>query len=210
MPKQKKTDKVKEEKVGIFVDGANIFYGLKGRRIDFSNLKKWIAGDRKVSVAAYFNASQKENSTMQNFFAHVKKCGFELYVKQTTKNSITNEWKQSGVDVYLTVISMDYTDKYDTFILVSGDYDYMPLVNRMKNRGKNIEIISFKYCMHPIYKRWPVKYMDDFLAQQEPKKQAVTDAVFEHKEIAKAELVNEIKESAAQKVVNEYQDYKVK
>lgn len=173
MPKQKKINKTEKEKVGIFIDGANIFYGLKGRRIDFSNLKKWIAGDREVSVAAYFNASQKDNSTMQNFFAHVKKCGFTLFVKQTTKNSITNEWKQSGVDVYLTVKAMKHIKNYDTFVLVSGDYDYMPLVDEMKSAGKNIEIVAFKYCLHPIYKRWPVKYMDDFLAQQEQKKESL-------------------------------------
>lgn len=150
-------------KLGIFIDGANIFYGLKDRRMDFTDFKKWIADGREVEVACYFNASQKDREDQQAFFSHVKKSGFRVFVKRTTLNSATGEYKQAGIDVYLAVKAMKFINLFDTFILVAGDYDYTPLINEMQYKKKSIEIVSFEYCLHPIYKQFKVRYIDDYL-----------------------------------------------
>ena len=155
------------ERVGIFIDGANIFYGLKGRTLDFIQFKEWLAKGRIITEASYFNASQKKNSVMNAFFNHVKKAGFRTYIKQTTLNSFTKKYKQAGIDVYLAVKAMRFMDKFDTFILVSGDYDYVPLIEEMKHAGKNIEIVSFEYAMHPIYERFNYRFVDDYLEEQD-------------------------------------------
>lgn len=153
------------ERVGVFIDGANIYYGLKGKRIDYKHFLSWLAEDRQVTEASYFNAWRKDDHAMQEFFAHIRKAGINTYVKATTKNSITGKWKQAGIDVYLAVKAMRFSNNFDTIILVSGDYDYMPLIDEMRRWGKNIEIVSFDYALHPIYKRWRVRLMDEYVAR---------------------------------------------
>jgi uncharacterized LabA/DUF88 family protein len=156
------------ERVGIFIDGANIFYGMKGKLLDFEKFKSWLADGREATEASYFNACQKDNEEMQKFFNYVKATGFKVYVKQTTLNSVTHEYKQAGIDVYLTVKALRFNKNYDTFILVSGDYDYIPLIEELKRFNKKIEVVSFKDCLHPIYKAdsFNVRYMEDFLEEK--------------------------------------------
>ena len=157
--KPKKTDKI-----GIYVDGANMFYGLKGARIDYAHFLKWLAQGRNITQASYFNASQKENSKMQDFFNHVRKSGFKCYIKQTTKIQATGEWKQAGIDVFLTVKAIRWNRLWDTLVIVSGDYDYLPLIDEIKNGfGKKVEVVSFDYCMHPIYKGFTHRFIDDYM-----------------------------------------------
>lgn len=151
-------------KVGIFVDGANIYYGLRGRRIDYKHFLDWLSKGRQVAEASYFNAWRKDDQSMQTFFAHVKKAGFNTYIKATTKNSATGKWKQAGIDVYLAVKAMRFSNNFDTIVLVSGDYDYMPLIDEMIRWKKKIEVVSFEYAMHPIYNRWTVRSMDEYVA----------------------------------------------
>ena len=154
-------------RLGIFVDGANIFYGNQGKRMDFNKFIKWIADGREIGTANYFNAGRRENSEIQKFFGYVKSCGFHLYTRTMTKNSVTKEWKQSGIDVFLAVKAMAKHKLFDTFVLVSGDYDYMPLLKQMQFYAKGIEIISYEYCLHPVYTNWRVRYIDDFWKEED-------------------------------------------
>lgn len=155
--------KKQNERVGIYVDGANIFYGLNNQRIDFEHFRDWLAEGREIKRFGYFNSGQKHNQEVQKFFAYLRAIGVKTYVKQMTQNSVTKEYKQEGVDVYLSVKALKHADEFDTLILVSGDYDFLPLIHEMNEMNKKVEIVSFQKSMHPIYKRFRYRYMEDYL-----------------------------------------------
>jgi len=48
------------------------------------------------------------------------------------------------MDVEITIDAMRYIDKYNSAIFFSGDSDFFPLINYLKNNGKKIYIISFR------------------------------------------------------------------
>lgn len=152
-----------EERVGIYIDGANIFYGMEGERMNFAHFTEWLAEGRKITKACYFNALKPEKILESgSFLGHLKKAKIRTYIRKPTLIEATNQYKQEGVDVHLTVKAMKHKDSYDTFILVSGDYDYIPLIKELKAEQKNIEIVSFKNCIHPVYNNYKVRYMDDY------------------------------------------------
>lgn len=45
------------------------------------------------------------------------------------------------------MLSDAYENKYDTAILISGDGDFVHLVEKVKERGKRVENIAFKGCI---------------------------------------------------------------
>lgn len=155
----------KKKKVGIFIDGANIYYGLKEIRIDWNKFKKWLAGGYEISELHYFNTGNQERG-MPEFYLALQAMKYNLHIKKTSTTR-KNQKKAKGVDVALAVMAVQHRDKFDKIIIVSGDYDFMPVIELMKREGKEYEIISFEYAMHPIYKRFPHRLMEDFLEEEE-------------------------------------------
>ena len=52
--------------------------------------------------------------------------------------------QEKAVDVKLAVDLLEFADIYDTAIIVSGDGDYVPAVQAVKNRGKQVVNVSFE------------------------------------------------------------------
>lgn len=153
-------------RVGIFVDGANILKSLNHKRFHYNDLNEWIAKGRKVTELCYFDSVMESNKDKQKFINHLKLCGYKVFIKKVTKILKTKKFKQTGVDVLLSLKALKYADNYDVFVLVSGDYDYIPLLEELKQMGKQIEVVSFKECMHPIYRdKFKSRYMDEFIEE---------------------------------------------
>jgi uncharacterized LabA/DUF88 family protein len=58
----------------------------------------------------------------------------------------------SDCDVLITVDAMQWLPEFDVFYLVSGDGDYIPLLNQISYRDKRIEVITFEQSVsHKLY-----------------------------------------------------------
>ena len=57
----------------------------------------------------------------------------------------SGQQKSKGVDVTLTedMLSHAYSNNYDAAVLVAGDGDYVPLLEEIKRRGKNLFVAFF-------------------------------------------------------------------
>jgi len=53
------------------------------------------------------------------------------------------QWK-GDFDVELTMDMLDHVDQYDTAILMSGDSDFAPIVDRVKSLKKRVIVMSVK------------------------------------------------------------------
>ena len=47
-------------------------------------------------------------------------------------------------DVGITVDVLSSIDKFDTFVLASGDGDYVPLIKAVQDKGKRVEVYTFE------------------------------------------------------------------
>jgi len=59
-------------------------------------------------------------------------------------NPYKRDWiGEKGVDICLAVKMIEFSEKCDKIILISGDYDYAEAINYVKNQFKTIHIVKF-------------------------------------------------------------------
>ena len=121
----------KNDRVMIFMDLANIEYGLRNNEglenclIDHETLATTLADGRKIIGAMAFDTRQrfKSNRSEEDYLSEI---GYKI-----VKGHI-EDGKQKEVDMSLGVemLMHAFRDHYDVAILMSGDRDFIPAIDR--------------------------------------------------------------------------------
>jgi len=128
-------------KIAIFVDGANVDISSRNSfAINYVLLKIFLAHGRNVAVANYYNSAPNDLAE-SSFYARVNSAGFDL-VCGPRKISGRGQ-KQIDVHIAVDMVSEAYEGTFDIAVLVSGDGDLKPAVERVKELGKEVEVASF-------------------------------------------------------------------
>lgn len=136
--------KHKEQRVGVFIDTQNLYHSARNlykARVNFGAvLKEAVAGRKLVRAVAYVITT--EAGEEKNFFEALTKLGIETKTKDL--QIFHTGTKKGDWDVGLTVDVMRMANRLDAVIIVSGDGDFVPLIEYMKNHtGTQVEIASF-------------------------------------------------------------------
>lgn len=136
--------KHKEQRVGIFVDVANMYHSAKNlynARVNFQEvLKEATAGRKLIRAIAYVIKSDAEEE--KAFFGALDKQGFEVKMKDL--QIFAGGAKKADWDVGIAIDAIKLADRLDSVVIVSGDGDYQPLVRYLQeNKGCMVEIIAF-------------------------------------------------------------------
>ncbi len=136
--------KHKEQRVGVFIDTQNLYHSARNlykARVNFGAvLKEVVAGRKLVRAVAYVITTEAGDE--KNFFEALTKLGIETKTKdlQVFHSGI----KKADWDVGLAVDAMQMASRLDAVIIVSGDGDFVPLVEYLQNHtGTQVEIASF-------------------------------------------------------------------
>jgi len=135
----------KEQRVGMLVDIQNLYYSAKvlyGKKVNFGQILKAGAGDRKLIRALAYGIKTLEGQE-KSFFEALEKQGFEVKTKDL--QIFPGGAKKGDWDVGITVDAIKMSNSLDAIILVSGDGDYIPVVEYIQNTtGCRVEVIAFK------------------------------------------------------------------
>jgi len=146
------------ERVSIFIDGNNLYHSLnriKAGKIDYQKLINELIGTRILINVFYYIASLDITSGEERYWKHQKFLselgkipGFKIVLctlRKYLKPDGTFGFDVKGDDVYLAndMLVGAYENLYDTAILISGDEDFMPVVNTLKKLGKKVENLYF-------------------------------------------------------------------
>src|SRR3989338_364186 len=159
--------KHEEQRVGIFVDVQNLYYSARNiynARVNYSALLKEVVGERKLirAIAYVIRAQMPEEHT---FFEALQKAGFEVKTKDL--QVFFGGIKKGDWDVGITMDIIKQMNKLDAIVLASGDGDYIPLVDYVKNFGVRAELIAFGKSSSSKL----VEVVDDFIdLDKNPKK----------------------------------------
>jgi uncharacterized LabA/DUF88 family protein len=142
------------ERVMVFIDGSNLYHVLSqscGRHdLQFDKFALKLANGRKLQRIYYYNIRQ-ESDTNPNMGVEQAKFLDSMYDTPYVEVRL-GIWKQrgdimveKGVDVMLAtdLVTNAYNDHYDTAIVVSGDADFYPALQAVKDVGKHIEVAAF-------------------------------------------------------------------
>lgn len=133
-----------EQRVGVFIDTQNLYHSAKNiyrARVNFSNvLKDAVAGRKLVRARAY--AVTTESGEEKGFFEALEKIGIEMRLKEL--QIFSGGAKKADWDVGLAVDAITAAPKVDTVVLVTGDGDFVPLVEYLKQHDDcQVEVLSF-------------------------------------------------------------------
>lgn len=135
--------KHKEQRVGVFVDVANMYYSARHiykRKVNFKEvLKTAVSGRKLIRAIAY--VIKAETELEQAFFDALGNSGFEVKTKDL--QVFWGGQKKGDWDVGITVDMIKMGPKLDVMVLVSGDGDYQPLLEYLKSLGHRVELIAF-------------------------------------------------------------------
>ena len=143
-----------QKRAMVFIDGNNLYFGMK-KNVGNYNLNYWkfiqkIVGDCELVRAYFYTAifrkedDEKLFNSQQKFLSYLQ----EVPYMQVTTGRIEKRGEalvEKGVDVNLAVDLVRFGAKrlYDVAILVSGDGDYAPAVNAVKDMGLHVENAFF-------------------------------------------------------------------
>jgi len=129
--------------VGVFVDVQNLYYSARNiynARVNFAALLKETVGVRKL-IRAITYVIRAQMPEEQTFFDALAKAGFE--VKSKDLQVFFGGVKKGDWDVGITMDMIKMMNKLDAIVLASGDGDYIPLVEYLKNFGVRVEMVAF-------------------------------------------------------------------
>jgi len=134
----------KDQRIGVLVDVQNLYYSARNlhrRRVNFKEILKEAVKDRKlIRAIAYVIKSDiiKEKS----FFDALDKIGFE--VKSKDLQVFIGGMKKGDWDIGIAMDAIALANKLDTIVLVSGDGDFIQLVQHLRRAfGCRIEGMAF-------------------------------------------------------------------
>lgn len=144
--KSKKRNPLKhpEQRVGVFIDVQNLYYSAKnlhGRKVNFGNIvQEAVAGRKLIRAIAY--VVRTESKEEQPFFEALYNLGIETREKDL--QIFNTGMKKADWDVGLAVDAIRLSQSLDAVVIVSGDGDYLPLVEYLqKSSGKQVEVVAF-------------------------------------------------------------------
>ena len=129
------------EKVAIFIDIQNVYYTVReayGRNFDYNTFWAQATADREV-IKAFCYAIDRGDQKQREFQNILRAIGFNVKLKpfiQRSDGSAKGDW-----DVGIALDAIEYAEKADVIVLVSGDGDFDLLVNKIRVKyGKKVEV----------------------------------------------------------------------
>ncbi len=133
------------ERVGVFVDVANLLYSARSMRIsvDFGELLRFLKADRKLIRAQAYCPTSPEPYADQQFLQAVKGLGYRITTKDYKTFSSGAKKADLDLDLCMDIVRMVDSQSVDTIVLVSGDSDFLPLLEYCSDKGVRVEVAAF-------------------------------------------------------------------
>lgn len=140
----------KNQRVGIFIDIQNLYHSAKnlyGARVNYRELMKALVADRNlIRATGYVVKSEGVEGTAAtgeaSFFEALEKEGIELRMKDL--QVYAGGVKKADWDVGMAVDAIRMSSSLNVVILVTGDGDFIPLVEYLKrDLGRRVEVAAF-------------------------------------------------------------------
>ncbi len=148
-----------EERLMIFIDGSNIFHGLRhlNIRIDYGRLIEFLRESRRLVRAYFYTAIPQDRDVkkgtpewdslgrQKRFLEDLSLSGVKVKLARLRKLP-SGEFIEKEVDIMLAtdMLSLAFQNAYDTAVLVSGDSDFTYTVEEIQRIGKRVENATFK------------------------------------------------------------------
>ncbi|MBN2885859.1 MAG: NYN domain-containing protein [Chromatiaceae bacterium] len=141
-------------RVGVFVDAENVRYN-GGYQMRYDVLRRFAARDggtlQRLNTYMAFDTERAREDIdyrrkAQAYQQMVRDFGWKITVKPVRRytDENGNVTTKANADLDMAVDAMLQSDKLDYVLLVTGDGDFLQVVEALQNRGCRVELIGFK------------------------------------------------------------------
>lgn len=136
------------EKLAIFVDGANLYSAARalGFDIDFKKLRAEFMRRGRLSRAFYYTTllENEDYSPIRPLIDWLDYNGFTMVTKQAREftDSAGRRKIKGSMDVELAIDAMEMGKHVDHIVLFSGNGDFKPLVAGLQRMGVRVSVVS--------------------------------------------------------------------
>ncbi|TSC91088.1 MAG: hypothetical protein CEN90_636 [Parcubacteria group bacterium Licking1014_17] len=132
------------QRVGVFVDAQNMYHSAKNlyrAKVNFKQVLDEALRNRKL-IRAFIYVIKTETGEEKAFLEALEKSGYEIKIKDL--QVFADGTKKADWDVGIAIDAISLADKLDVAVLVTGDGDFIPLIDYLKiSKGLKVEVLSF-------------------------------------------------------------------
>lgn len=131
------------QRVGVLMDVQNLYHSAKNlyqARVNFGEILK-LAISKRSLIRVFAYVVRTKTGEEKPFFEALTKLGIETRIKDLQE--FYGGQKKADWDVGIVIDAIRIAPSIDTLVLVSGDGDFISLVEYLKNQGKRVEVIAF-------------------------------------------------------------------
>ncbi len=132
------------QRVGIFIDVQNMYYSARNlfsAKVNFGEVVRAGVDERHLIRAIAYVVKTKTGEE-RPFFEALYHQGIETKEKEIQE--FFGGAKKADWDVGMAVDAIRISGNLDVVIIVSGDGDFVPLVEYLRNQGRQVEVMSFR------------------------------------------------------------------
>lgn len=140
--------KRKDQRVVVLFDVQNMYHSAKNlyhARVNFKEVLKAAVAERKI-IRAISYGIRTESQEEKSFFGALRNMGIEVKIKDL--QVFPGGMKKGDWDVGIAVDAIKFSQSTDVIVIISGDGDFLPLVEYLKNATPvRVEVVAFgKSC----------------------------------------------------------------
>ena len=132
-----------DQRVAVFIDVQNMYHSarnLHNARVNFKAVVDAAVAGRKL-IRSFAYVVRTKTGEEKAFFEALTKEGIETRVKDLQE--FYGGAKKADWDVGLAIDAVRTADIVDAIVIVSGDGDFVPLLDYLKGRGRRVEVVAF-------------------------------------------------------------------
>jgi uncharacterized LabA/DUF88 family protein len=133
----------KDQRVVVLIDVQNLYHSARNlykAKVNFKEILKSAVAGRKL-IRAFAYVVRTKTGEEKPFFEALSKLGIETRIRDLQE--FYDGLKKADWDVGIVIDAIRTAPSVDVIVLISGDGDFVPLVEYLKNQGKRVEVIAF-------------------------------------------------------------------
>lgn len=129
-------------RAAVFVDVQNIqeVFEKQWSEVRYDKLKEYISQHHDVVKFVAFIPYRKDDEKRQRLIDAISLMGYRCICKQAKERPDGTVKANMDLEIALEIQSM--VDTVDEIILLSGDSDFVPLVDYLSRKGKRVKVIG--------------------------------------------------------------------
>jgi uncharacterized LabA/DUF88 family protein len=132
------------ERIAIFIDGSNLFYGANqlGCEVDYRKLLVRLTQGRSLLRAYFYTGVDPQNDKQRGFLLWLRHNGYRVMAKDLI--TMPDQSKKANLEVEMAIDMIGLSNYCDTVVLLSGNGDLAYALNQVSYKGVQVEVVGLR------------------------------------------------------------------